>query len=292
MISFNADMTRYLPYLSGLFLALLLGACATPPRTDDASRPILADNSGEVATSVEDCRDRLERASPQPASGLVGSTVRLLNWNIKKGLVAEWQRDLDRFSGDRDLITIQEAVLDTDMLDRFDGARHWSFAKGYVRGSSTTGVATIAPSRPLTECHLVVIEPWLGTPKAINVTEYAMEDSNGTLVVVNVHAINFTLGVERYREQIRLMTQVLDAHAGPVIVSGDLNTWSERRIGIVDDFAAQAGLTGLSFESDDRTTVFGHQLDHVFFRGVELVAAEARTVTTSDHNPILAEFRL
>jgi len=285
-------MTRYLPHISGFFLTVLLGACATPPRTGDAPLRFGANDRDEVAISVEDCRERLEREWPRPVAELAGSTVRLLNWNIKKGLVAEWQRDLDRFSGDRDLITIQEAVLEPEMLDRFDGTRHWSFAKGYVRGASTTGVATIAPSQPLTECHLVVVEPWLRTPKAINVTEYALADSNDTLVVVNVHAINFTLGVERYRDQIKLMTQVLDAHAGPVIVSGDLNTWSDRRIGIVDDFAAQAGLKGLSFESDDRTTMFGHQLDHVYFRGVELVAAEAHAVKTSDHNPILAEFRL
>jgi endonuclease/exonuclease/phosphatase (EEP) superfamily protein YafD len=37
---------------------------------------------------------------------------------------------------------------------------------------------------------------------------------------------------------------------------------------------------------------FGHQLDHILVRGLDVVDAEAIPVESSDHNPVRATFRL
>jgi endonuclease/exonuclease/phosphatase (EEP) superfamily protein YafD len=36
----------------------------------------------------------------------------------------------------------------------------------------------------------------------------------------------------------------------------------------------------------------GHQLDHIYTRGLEVVASNAMEVTSSDHNPVMATLRL
>jgi endonuclease/exonuclease/phosphatase (EEP) superfamily protein YafD len=44
------------------------------------------------------------------------------------------------------------------------------------------------------------------------------------LLIVNVHAVNFTLGMARLREQLEAVADVLTSHSGPVLLTGDFNT--------------------------------------------------------------------
>jgi endonuclease/exonuclease/phosphatase (EEP) superfamily protein YafD len=46
------------------------------------------------------------------------------------------------------------------------------------------------------------------------------------------------------------------------------------------------GLAAVEFEKDDRKRVFGKPLDHVYVRGLDVVAAETRETASSDHNPM------
>lgn len=88
------------------------------------------------------------------------------------------------------------------------------------------------------------------------------------------------------------MASELARHAGPVILAGDFNTWSERRHEVLVEIAARLGLVSVLFDDDGRRLAFGRSLDHFYFRGFRLVRASAPQVTSSDHNPIVVELEL
>lgn len=45
-------------------------------------------------------------------------------------------------------------------------------------------------------------------------------------MVINIHAINFSIGVEVYGKQLDAIGEQVKRHAGPVIMAGDFNAWS------------------------------------------------------------------
>jgi endonuclease/exonuclease/phosphatase (EEP) superfamily protein YafD len=142
------------------------------------------------------------------------------------------------------------------------------------------------------QCNFTRTEPWLGTPKATTVTEHALEGREDRLLAINIHAVNFTLGIEDLQEQLRPLVELLATHRGPAILAGDFNTWSEARQLLVDRVLYQHGLEPLSFEPDLRTTAFGRALDHIYVRGFTADYTEVVPVSSSDHNALRARLRL
>ena len=80
--------------------------------------------------------------------------------------------------------------------------------------------------------------------------------------------------------------------SGPVILSGDFNTWRQARFAVVSELANAIGLEPLIFEDDRRTRAFGHPLDYIFVRGLTPRRTEIREVSSSDHNPLSAELAM
>jgi endonuclease/exonuclease/phosphatase (EEP) superfamily protein YafD len=149
-----------------------------------------------------------------------------------------------------------------------------------------TGVMTVSSSLPSVHCNLTSWEPWLGTPKATSITEYPLQGRRDRLLTINLHAVNFTLGVVNFQAQFQALTDVLSSHQGPVILAGDLNTWSDKRQAVVENFMREHGLGPVVFEPDLRTTTFGHALDHIYVRGMRAESARVIQVTSSDHNAL------
>ena len=170
--------------------------------------------------------------------------------------------------------------------------RHWAFAPGYRTDKFLSGVMTYSSSKPLIQCNLTSWEPWLGTPKATNITEYGLTQTDQTVLVVNIHSINFTLGVADFRKQIEQIRPVLAMHPGPIILSGDFNTWRKKRADIVESFASEFSLKAVAFEKDYRKVFLGQPLDHIYVRGLQIGASEIQQLESSDHNPMLVEFSL
>ena len=141
-------------------------------------------------------------------------------------------------------------------------------------------------SSPSAHCNLTAWEPWLGTPKATSVTKYPLRDRPDRLLAINVHAVNFALGLQNFQGQFQALKKLLTEHEGPIILAGDLNTWSENRQALVDAFLGEHGLSPVAFEPDLRTTAFGRALDHIYVRGLKTKAAEVIPVSSSDHNPL------
>lgn len=282
---YNPGMTvsRFLPAVAA---ATLLGCATTPLRLAGPEPVQLANHEMPGIQGPESCQTAIAAPSPADAPQLDPRRIDLFVWNIQKALNPDSLEDLERLAGEMDLVLIQEAKLEQRPVEALERARFWSFAPGYRTASASTGVMTLSRKTPLTHCYLTDREPWLRSPKAISVTEFGLESMEETLAVVNVHAVNFTLGVGDFSRQIAKIEAVLVDHAGPVILAGDFNTWRPRRIEILQQLTERLRLTEISFDVDHRITPLGSVVDRVFVRGLSAVAASTEIVDTSDHNPI------
>ena len=84
---------------------------------------------------------------------------------------------------------------------------------------------------------------------------------------------------------------MLAEHDGPIVLGGDLNTWTDDRAQVVREIAVRLGLVEATYAEDGRTLFLGDQVDHILVRGLDVVASSAMAVTLSDHNPVDAVFR-
>ncbi|MEQ9561307.1 MAG: hypothetical protein RLN69_02210, partial [Woeseiaceae bacterium] len=113
-----------------------------------------------------------------------------------------------------------------------------------------------------------------------------------TLLVVNIHAVNFSMGLGAFQGQFDQVRDVLETHDGPIILSGDFNTWRKKRTEFVDTLALDLGLVALEFPEDHRVTRFGRHLDHIYVRGLSSIESTTAVVDSSDHNPMSVTLRM
>lgn len=222
-----------------------------------------------------------------PQTALNPNRIRVVSWNIAKGRHRDWHHDLTRLTHETDLALIQEARLEHAMHQVIPDAC-WAFAPGYRRQNLTTGVLTISRAETIERFLHSHREPLIGLPKAALVTEYRLQGHTQTLLVANVHAINFTAGTGHFHRQLLSVAHRIAHHQGPLIVCGDFNTWRLKRTRILDDLIRELDLTPVHYEQDHRRQAFGFALDHIFYRGLQFKACIVDRVITSDHNPISA----
>jgi len=217
----------------------------------------------------------------------------LLSWNIQKGMRAGWEEDFRRLSYNKDLLIIQEACL-TDAMRSLLQAKHhhWDLALAFEYRDNKSGVLTASKVEPSFLCTFRNKEPFTRIPKTILITRYPLSDGNQVVMVANVHLINYTLTLPHFRAQLKQLEEILSKHQGPLIVSGDFNTWNDERMAVVDTIAGRLYLKAVTFSENYRTTVFGHNVDNIYYRGLELIEALSVKITTSDHNPLIVKFRL
>ncbi len=275
----------YIRSLLAIAFGIQLSACAHQPET------IVASPALQFSTEVSVCRDMLA-AENDTGAELDSSNISLFNWNVHKIRERRWRDDFETLAGNADLVLFQEASLREETIAEIDSSRHWSFAPGYRKRGEVTGVMTLSRIKPMTQCSFVHSEPWLRTPKATSVTQYALSNTDQTLVVINVHAVNFSFGTGAFEKQFEQIYQVLENHDGPIILSGDLNTWRARRGQIVAELANSLELAAVVFANDHRVRFFGKTLDHIYVRGLRAISANTEVVDTSDHNPMTAVFSM
>jgi len=201
-------------------------------------------------------------------------SIHVLNWNIAKGIHRGWQQDLRTLSQNKQIVMIQEARLGPELASAFAPEQHFSFSQGFCTALHTTGVLTASAAPAYSQHRFKTPEPLLRTPKALLVTEYHLEDSHLSLLVANVHAVNFSLGMRSFSHQLLN------------------NTWHRKRVTHLDEMIADLQLSSIDYEADHRKRAFGHHIDHIFFRGLQLRTAATHRVTSSDHNPMEAIFSL
>ncbi|MDJ0759132.1 MAG: endonuclease/exonuclease/phosphatase family protein [Woeseiaceae bacterium] len=268
-------MNRFLGLLATL---VFLASCAVAPVTGDLAKV-------PVKSELSACVDSLKNSEQNHSKALDADGFSLLNWNIKKAKHPEWPSDLERLGTTASLVTLQEAVPDLPVSRKF-GRLHWSFAEGFGFRDNLTGVMTLSDVRPIAACQFAELEPVFRTRKATLVTNYPISGIDETLLVINLHGVNFSMGLGALETQLDEASHIISSHIGPVIVSGDFNTWRRGRHSLVEDLMAAHELSPVEFEEDHRKRFMGWPLDHILVRGLEATQATTHELDSSDHNPM------
>ena len=270
-----------------------LGACSLLLLTSCNMQPTApARLTASPATDTAACVAGLGGDRKPVSQVLDSGDISLVNWNIQKGRNEEWVQDLEATGLRPDLLTLQEASVKSPAWRNLVPEHHESFAEGFGPNWSPSGVMTVSAAAPLTECELVAHEPWFGTRKATLVTEYALSGMDSTLLVVNIHGINFAFGTRDLENQFAQARTVIAEHEGPVLVSGDFNTWRRQRSEALHTMLGDLGLTALDFDVDHRKKFFGWALDHIYVRGLYSEQATTLLSDASDHNPMSVRLRV
>jgi len=248
--------------------------------------------TAEPMPATEACIAGLTSPSGPVSQVLDSGSIRVVNWNIQKGKSTAWVGELAAENLGPDLLILQEASQRTDAWQDLVPDHFASFAEGFGPNWSPSGVMTVSAAQPMTECELVAHEPWFGTRKATLVTEYGLTGSDDTLLVINIHGINFTFGVDELEKQFSQARAVIDAHDGPVLFSGDFNTWRGQRAKVLEEMLSELGLFALEYDVDHRKRFLGSVLDHIYVRGLYSEYATTLDSQASDHNPMAVQLRL
>lgn len=269
---------------------LLSVACAYTSSNVHLVSNANANGAGKETTSCESTSE-IDK-SLVSAQGLNPENISFLNWNIYKADGENWQRDLSAFAQSHNVMTIQEATLDkdfTDLLEHYDFS--WTMNTAFSFNGTVAGVMTAAASGAIHSCGFQVKEPIIRIPKSTLISYYAISGADEKLLVANIHGINFTLGLDVYRDQLEQLYHAVEHHHGPMIIAGDFNSWSEERLAEVGKLVKKLHLSQLEYPINNKTHVFGNAIDHVFYRQLELISNRVWQVSSSDHNPISVNFR-
>jgi len=273
--------------------ALLLAGCVS--LTADPRAIISGPDAVEVRTLPCDAAIGVARKwfpPKQPGPALDPARIRILTWNIHKEDDSGWDTDLARFAEASDIVLLQEVTLIDPMTDILRKAGlQWVMASSFIYKDTDIGVVTAARAPTVAHCTQRVTEPLLRLPKSSVVTWLPLRGSRKLLAVANIHSINFALTLGEYEAQFAGVVEALAQHDGPIILAGDLNTWSDDRVAALQNVARKLGLTEIPFESG-RSRFLGHELDHILVRGLAVESAAAIAVKSSDHNPVTAVVRV
>ena len=267
-----------------------LSACTSGPPVADRAR-LVAPVAG-FASGPDECIAAFTDSVHGFAGGIDPSAIELVNWNVRKGRHADWALEFSDYAVAADIATLQEAPLNHAAWRAVEATHALAFAPGFVTRRSPTGVMTLSESMPLRQCNLSSREPLLGSPKAMLVTEYALLGESETLLVVNIHAVNFAPGLKAFKAQLGVAARVIELHCGPVIFAGDFNTWRPARQRHVDRLLGTLRLLPVGFATDKRKRFFGQVLDHVYVRGLSVRAATSGPTRVSDHAPMRVHLSL
>ncbi|MCJ2377733.1 endonuclease/exonuclease/phosphatase family protein [Vibrio sp. ZSDZ34] len=219
--------------------------------------------------------------------------LNVLVWNVYKQNRESLYSELTRYAQNQQLLLLQEASLDSEFLSWIKEQK-WlaNQVNAFKAFDVSAGVLNLGRHAPVLACAELQIEPWLRLPKSGIYAKYLL--SNGEfLIVVNLHAINFTVGTKEYQQQLDAFERALVSHSGPILVAGDFNSWSGARQKALQTSLSAYGLQRVEFHPDHRKRfITGLALDHVFYRGMTLIDASTPISEASDHNPLLVIFRL
>lgn len=239
-----------------------------------------------------------------PQKQLLNKNISLLNWNVQKKNSdplwgAEFKNIIEKYTPE--IILLQECSFQKG-LENILSLEHYGFifAPNFldIIKNRHSGVLTASPANH--QCVTVIrshaFEPLIRVPKIFLSTSYAINKENKQLLVLNIHAINF-VGFWKFISQVQQLEYEIRRHDGPVLLSGDFNTWNRKRTHILDKILAASGLFKVQFHEEHKKNIkkflFNYPLDHIYYRGLEVVtSAEALKTQSSDHNPLLVNFKL
>lgn len=252
----------------------------------------LSNHDAPLYFSVEECIAGMTQSKTTTLGFPLAEEFELICWNIEKGNNPGWKQELKDLAKNTQVVLLQEAIFVEAMKQPREEPLYWSFAPGYQTKAHSSGVMTLSHIQPHFFCALEAQEPWLRSPKKTSIVQFSLGREQHALLMVNIHAINFTFGVKAYAQQLHELGPILAAHTGPIVFSGDLNTWRQARKDVLLPFTEQFGLTEVRFEPDHRSHKMGHPVDYIFTRGLQVKQSRVIEVETSDHNPLIVTLAL
>ncbi|TNG89389.1 endonuclease/exonuclease/phosphatase family protein [Pasteurellaceae bacterium UScroc12] len=217
----------------------------------------------------------------------------LLVWNLHKGEDPGWQEAIQRYSAQADFLLLQEATEQNQIPHFLSAPASWHGVQAgtFAYYGDMSGVMLLSHQLPQQYCVGSENEPWIRIPKIAQAAVYPLSGER-TLLVINLHLVNFEWNPENYHNQLREMFHLISQHQGPIILAGDFNSWSSKRLDLIQTLAKQYALNEVRFQPDLRLTFMDNPLDHVFVRDIKVLKAWTEASDSSDHNPLLVEFEL
>jgi len=257
---------------------------------------ILAQFSAGPAYSAESIfanlynNSTLSFGAPAPVGSIPEDGFRLFVWNVHKGTDFHLFPDFSYLTHQADLSLLQEATSEKDFVSNITSANpsfEWTLAKSFQQpDQSYTGVATGTRVKALRELVIVsnAKEPLTETPKTILISEFSIENSTETLLIANIHAINF-VSLESFKSQIRQLLPELQKHQGPMAVAGDFNTWDPVRLYYIQKVFAPLGLSRIKIPNPNY-----FKFDHIFIRQMNVnYIFDFNHINSSDHAPLMVD---
>ena len=218
---------------------------------------------------------------------------RVCSWNWHKCTHPHWAQDFTTLCKQSDLFLAQEARLSQPTCQLLAQSNmQWNAAISFLSPVKhiPTGLAAgcRVPAQEIT-CQSGAWEPIVRVPKMMMKLMYPL--AKAQLLVLHLHAVNFT-GTAPFELTLQKAAQFIAPFQGPVLLAGDFNTWNQKRIDLLRQLAAQLQLQEVLFSPDLRTRYLKRPVDYLFTRGLETVNAQVLALSSSDHLPLLATFRL
>jgi endonuclease/exonuclease/phosphatase (EEP) superfamily protein YafD len=268
--------------LVSLIITVLLAGCLEIP-----AQETLSTNMG--TRLVDRCPAQIP-ATRQQTGGL-RSDFRITTWNLNKFQHANWQLDFKAVAEQSDLLLLQEAVERPTLTQLLQQSHFsWQQIQAFKLEGEAIGVLNAAAAPALYNCSLRELEPVSRLPKSALLTLYPLEKSSYPLLVINVHGINFELGIAAYRRQMGRLFALAKGYPGPVVLAGDFATWGNKRSHYLLNLAKQSDFSEAIPTPDLRVLLVSEPVDHIFYRKLQLNSAGSKATNTSDHNLIWADF--
>jgi endonuclease/exonuclease/phosphatase (EEP) superfamily protein YafD len=222
-------------------------------------------------------------------------SIKIFVWNLYKGDKKNWSSDFQQLVKGHDILLLQEGYLNNNMRKIFESSDQYRYemAVSFIYKNEQAATGTVLGSRfPSHRSGFIrseFFEPFIKTPKTMTYAFYPFQEKAESLLVINIHAINFS-NFDGFKRQIDQAIELISNHSGPIVFGGDFNTRTKQRLDYLKKKLAEYNLAELPFRNDVRTSVVGLPLDHVFVRNLLIKDSQVlKTVKTSDHLPLQAE---
>ena len=221
------------------------------------------------------------------------NTFTLLSWNLQKVDFSLFQpRSIEQLLKieEAHILSLQEARV-TENQNTFFGLP-FVMAPNIETQNNIYGVLTASAYQQKVHRQVLTSKRELGvaTHKPAIITQHMMADQQ-LLTHINIHAINF---VPHYvfKKELQLLLHQLETIKGPMILSGDFNTWNKTRLASLMHCTHRLKLNKVEYPDIRPIKTLNRQpLDHIFYRDLTLEHSKAlRVPHISDHNPIIARF--
>lgn len=225
---------------------------------------------------------------------IVSNTFSLLCWNVHKNNnnKAKFKSYLKNIEKNLDFILFQEANFkDNEHFTlphfSFDAAANLEVRKAFYGVLTASKIESTTAKAYLSQGKETIIGPH----KSLLITSYNFDDKE-TLLILNVHAINFREN-KSFNKELERFKILLETQKGPMIVAGDFNTWNKKRLEKLHELREKLGLKMVLFEKNkDIKSFMGNSLDFIFYRDLELIESSViKNHRLSDHNPLLVKFK-